>query len=92
MGTVGGQRLSFTNRNRVWAAGVFDFDRADLERAVKEGRQLDITVIGLVHFADDITPDLARRAIGRFKHRGMLRASPAVARVLEQKEAATRAG
>lgn len=77
---------------RTWAVGVMHLNRQDLERTLSEGKQLDITITGMATFADDVTPELAERAIGRFKHRGSLRASPEVLEVLARKEEATTEG
>ncbi|MGE5333406.1 MAG: helix-turn-helix domain-containing protein [Nitrososphaerota archaeon] len=67
-------------------AGAFSFRRSDLEEAIAQNRQLDISAIGVCTFADDITPDLVEQAIGRFHHRGVLTASPAVREALKRKE------
>jgi DNA-binding transcriptional ArsR family regulator len=80
----------FTDEMRKWVIGAMSLGRSELERAIDEGRQLDITVTGLMRFAPDVTPDLVERAVGRFAHRGVVRASDAVLEVLERKEAATR--
>jgi hypothetical protein len=47
---------------------------------------LDIFVLGVFSVSDDVTPDLAERAIGRFRSRGTLSASPEVRAVLRRKE------
>ena len=67
-------------------AGAFSFRRSDLEEAIAQNRQLDISAIGVCTFADDITPDLIEQAVGRFHHRGILSASPAVREALKRKE------
>lgn len=71
---------------RVVIAGAASFDRAELERAVAQGERLVISVFGGVTFASDVTPELADRAIERFRYRGILNASPAVREVLTRKE------
>lgn len=48
-------------------------------------RPLDIQVYSACAFARDIPPELADRAIARFRHRGRLDASPAVKEVLARK-------
>jgi DNA-binding transcriptional ArsR family regulator len=73
-------------RQRAIAAGILSYTRADLERLVAEGRLLDISALGAVTFADDVTPELADRAIGRFRFKGVLHASPEVREVLKRKE------
>ncbi len=68
------------------AIGALVLARADLERAIADGRPCDIAVTGYCQFADDISPELADRAITRFRCLGKLDASPAVREVLERKK------
>jgi Arc/MetJ-type ribon-helix-helix transcriptional regulator len=58
--------------------GLCAFGRADLEAAVARGEQLSIRVVGLARIAPDVTPELARAAIGSLTVLGALQASPAV--------------
>jgi Arc/MetJ-type ribon-helix-helix transcriptional regulator len=58
--------------------GLCRIGRADLEAAKAQGRMLDIRVLGLATIAPDVTPDLARAAIGTLSVLGSLQASPAV--------------
>lgn len=74
-------------RIRTFAAGSMLIRAADLENALARGGTLDIFVLGVCTIADDVTPELAERAIGRFRSRGTLQASPAVREALRRKEA-----
>jgi DNA-binding transcriptional ArsR family regulator len=67
-------------------AGVVMLRRSDLEEAIAQHRQLDISAIGVCTFADDITPELIDQAIGHFRHRGVLTASAEVREALKRKE------
>jgi Arc/MetJ-type ribon-helix-helix transcriptional regulator len=58
--------------------GLRAFGRADLEAAVARGERLAIRVVGLARIAPDVTPDLARAAIGSLTVLGALQASPEV--------------
>ena len=58
--------------------GLCRIGRAELEAARAEGRMLDIRVLGLATIEADVTPDLARAAIGTLCVLGSLQASPAV--------------
>ncbi|HMR31294.1 MAG TPA: CopG family transcriptional regulator [Geminicoccaceae bacterium] len=58
--------------------GLRHYTRADLEQAVAEGRLLDIQVLGLASIAPDVTPELARAAVGSVAVLGALHATPAV--------------
>lgn len=72
-------------RRRAFVAGALSYSRADLERHLASGQQLDISALGAITFADDVTPELAERAIGRFHLKGKLTAPPSVREVLERK-------
>lgn len=74
-------------RLRFFAAGSAMLHAAELENAIARGGMLDIFVLGACAIAEDVTPDLAERAIGRFRSRGTLSASPEVRAVLRRKEA-----
>lgn len=58
--------------------GLRHYDRADLEAACEAGLRLDIRVLGLASIARDVTPELARAAIGSITVLGALHASAAV--------------
>ena len=64
------------------ALGIVSYNRRTLEASLKKGQKLDIRMVGAVHLAKDITPDLARRSIQSLKVHGILRASPAVKEAL----------
>ena len=58
--------------------GLRHYGRAELEAARDAGLRLDIRVLGLASIAQDVTPELARAAIGSVVVLGALHASPAV--------------
>ena len=58
--------------------GLRHYSREDLEAARAAGRTLDIRVLGLASIAADVSPDLARAAIGSVSVLGALQASAAV--------------
>ena len=63
--------------------GLRDVTRAELEAAVAAGETLHIKVVGLVRMAPDITPDLARSAIGSLTVLGALQADGAIKAALK---------
>ena len=86
-GAQGPQKGARQPRSRhMVMAGSVTLRRSDLEEAIAQNRQLDISAIGVCTLADDITPDLIERAIGHFRVRGRLIASPAVREALKGKE------
>jgi DNA-binding transcriptional ArsR family regulator len=73
--------------HRVWVAGALSYSRKDLEGAATRGERLDISVLGVCGFAEDIPPELVDRVVARFRCRGPVSASPAVREILKTKEA-----
>jgi len=74
--------LKQTVARRTLTVGLQHFSRADLERALAAGQRLQIQVVGLARIADDVTPDLALRAIESVTVLGAFQASPEVRRAL----------
>lgn len=66
--------------------GTMHISRAELEKALAEGRRLNVTVVGICQFADDIPAELAERAIERIHVIGKLFAPPAIREALLKKE------
>jgi DNA-binding transcriptional ArsR family regulator len=80
------ERPTSPPRRSYWFLfGAATMHRADLEKAVAEGRVFDLTVVGVCTVADNVTPDLAERAIARVRVYGRLHASPDVRAVLDRK-------
>jgi hypothetical protein len=72
-------------RRRMIVAGALDLGRKDLEAAARDGRPLDLNVLGYLTFGADVSAELAEQAIWRVRHKGILNASPAVREVLKRK-------
>jgi len=58
--------------------GLQHFNAADLQAVQAANQQLHIRVLGLVTFADDVTPELALASIASLDVLGSLQASPAL--------------
>lgn len=58
--------------------GIAHFDRARLEAVAASDEMLDVRVLGLARFDDDVSPELARKTIRSLTVLGALHASPAV--------------
>ncbi len=67
-----------TVARKTLVLGLQDFSKADLEAARNAGQRLEIKVLGLARIANDVTPELAREAIGSLFVLGALQASAAV--------------
>lgn len=61
-----------------FVVGLQRYARADLERSIAAGEQLEIHVLGLATIEDDVTPELARAAIASLRVLGAFVASSAV--------------
>jgi Arc/MetJ-type ribon-helix-helix transcriptional regulator len=62
--------------------GLRDYSAADLEAVRQAGEVLHIKVVGLARIAADVSPELARAAIGSITVLGALQASTAVKEAL----------
>ena len=61
-----------------YVIGVVTYCRSDFEKYKAKNEKIKITVIGLVHFQDDIPSDLATEVIESIQVRGIFVASEAV--------------
>ena len=77
-----GEVLKNSVARRSMVLGLQRFTRQDLEKVVASGEQLHIQVLGLATIDDDVSAQLASRAIGSITVLGALRASPQVKAVL----------
>ena len=66
-----------------YVIGALVYDASDLEKRKAKGEKLKMTVVGLLHLADNITPELALEVIERVQVRGVFNASAAVKAALE---------
>ena len=76
--TTHAQEVSRGIERHTLDLGLRDYDAADLKAAIGAGEKLHIKVVGLVRIAPDVTPKLARAAIGSIIVLGALQASPEV--------------
>lgn len=65
--------------------GLRDVTRPELEAAVAKGERLHVKVVGLARISADVTPELARAAIGSLTVLGALQAPPAVKAALKDR-------
>ena len=73
-----GEVLKNSVARRSMVLGLQRFTRQDLEKVLAAGEQLHIHVLGLASIDDDVSPQLAVRAIASVVVLGALRASPEV--------------
>lgn len=79
------QQVALPSSEKTWTIGAAGYNRADLEKLLAEGRRLHLNVIGVCRFADDVSADIAERAIEHFEIVGKLIASNGVREVLMAK-------
>ena len=65
-----------------YVIGVLAYDSSDLEKRKLKGEKIKMTVVGLLHLSDDITPELAREVIESIQVRGIFQASTQVKEAL----------
>jgi Arc/MetJ-type ribon-helix-helix transcriptional regulator len=68
-----------------YVVGVLTYNRADLERYQQKNERLQIAIIGLLHFQNDITPELAAEVVDSIQVRGIFLASDEVKAAIEGK-------
>jgi len=61
-----------------YVIGVLVYDKDDLEKLRLKGEKLELKVIGFLHLANNISPELAREVITLIQIRGIVQASDAV--------------
>ena len=71
----------------TYIIGAMALGRSGLERHREAGRRLNISVVGLLSIADDVTPELAREVIQSVKVHGIYRAPAAVKEALADRTA-----
>ncbi|TFW09247.1 CopG family transcriptional regulator [Massilia horti] len=72
------EAIRHTVLRKRFVMGLQRYSRAELERVVAAGEQLEIHVLGLATVEDDVTAELARAAIASIRVLGAFIASPAV--------------
>lgn len=65
-----------------YTIGVLSYSKSDLMKYKSRGEKLSIHLVGFLHLANDITPELASDVIDSMQVRGVLHASEAVKAVL----------
>jgi Arc/MetJ-type ribon-helix-helix transcriptional regulator len=70
---------------KMLVLGLQHFSAADLQQHKAARQKLDIRVLGLVSFADDVSPELALATIASLQVLGALQAPPAVKAALARR-------
>jgi Arc/MetJ-type ribon-helix-helix transcriptional regulator len=73
-----GVEVQQTVARYAFLIGILRYGRKDLERLKAKGKRVNLTVLGSLSLAADVSPALAREVIERVKVRGVFDASEAV--------------
>jgi Arc/MetJ-type ribon-helix-helix transcriptional regulator len=68
-----------------YVIGVLSFNRADFERRKQNNEKLKIAIVGLLHFQNDISPELAAEVVEFIRLRGIFVAPDAVKAAVEDR-------
>ncbi|MFW9934606.1 MAG: ribbon-helix-helix protein, CopG family [Candidatus Thorarchaeota archaeon] len=68
---------------QIGGLGVFSINKDVLKQAIKEGKMLNIIVVGMLRIAKDVTPELIDASVAKIRLYGILRA-PAKVKVALQ--------
>jgi Arc/MetJ-type ribon-helix-helix transcriptional regulator len=58
--------------------GVISYNRADFEKRKEKNEKLKISILGMLHLQDDISPELAKEVVEYIRLRGIFLASEEV--------------
>jgi Arc/MetJ-type ribon-helix-helix transcriptional regulator len=58
--------------------GVISYNRADFEKRKEKNEKLKLSIVGMLHLQDDISPELAKDVVEYVRLRGIFLASDAV--------------
>jgi Arc/MetJ-type ribon-helix-helix transcriptional regulator len=68
-----------------YAIGVMSYSRVDLEKHKEKGERMKITLVGLLHLHEDISPALAAEVIESIQVRGIFIADSEVKAILSDR-------
>lgn len=71
--------------SKIAGVGIYSLDKETFERAIAQGKKVEITVVGLLNLDKDVTPEHIRKAVESARVYGIVRASPKVKAVLQSK-------
>ena len=58
--------------------GALAYDKSDFEKRRSKGEKIKLTVVGVLHLASDVSPELALQVVESIQVRGIFHASEAV--------------
>jgi Arc/MetJ-type ribon-helix-helix transcriptional regulator len=61
-----------------YVVGALIYDKTELEKFRSKGEKIKMTIVGFLHLANDISPELARQVVESIQVRGIFHASDEV--------------
>jgi Arc/MetJ-type ribon-helix-helix transcriptional regulator len=83
--SIHSQEVRLAVNRKAMAVGVFSYDRKELESMRTNKEHLAIKAIGLLHIADDVSPELAHEVFESIEVLGVFRASASVRNALQDR-------
>lgn len=83
--SIHSQEVRQAINRKAMAVGVFSYDRKELESMRTNKEHLVIKAIGLLHIADDVSPELAHEVFESIEVLGVFRASASVRNALQDR-------
>lgn len=78
-------QIEENERKRSFNVGITRITRDKLEKAIQNGKQLDIFSVGSVSFDQDITPELVYKGIAKIRVAGALSADDTIQEAIRSK-------
>jgi Arc/MetJ-type ribon-helix-helix transcriptional regulator len=72
------QEIQQSVTRNSYAIGALVYDKSDFEKRKAKGEKIKVNVVGFLHLASDITPELAREVVDSIQVRGIFHASEEV--------------
>lgn len=71
--------------SRISGVGIYNLSKETFERTIEQGKKMKINVVGMLNLGKDVTPEHIRKAVESARVYGIVRASPKVKAVLQDK-------
>jgi len=69
----------------AFGIGMFHYDKSDFEKILQSGKQLEVSIIGMLDLSYNITPELASAVVKSVQVRGIFQASDDVKKALSDR-------
>lgn len=73
------------SRKMYSGMGIIVLDKREFESAIRQGKMINIHIVGMLKLTEDVTPYLIEKAVDSVKVYGVVRASQTVKEALQRK-------